>query len=178
MKPPSTPVRVIGHPVLSGLLLAAGMAFVAFCLFRGGDGVIPAVIVGFLLNRVMKAQEQERDYRAWKAAWDAMGPDAPRKRRPWRLAVKTIAGLAVALYALANLGDPQIQLAVTFIAAGLMVGVVIKLRGRSGWSRRRAPRAAKSKVATIAARNGLPTPTLRHAYQALPDYCQRLIRQG
>jgi hypothetical protein len=177
MKAPPPATRVLGHPILSGLLLLVGGAVAIAFLIHGTQGILPAIIVGALLNRVMKAQEQERDYRAWKRAWNAMDPAARASRRAGLLMARTIIVIAVALYGLAHLADAEIQVALAFIGAGLLLwfGVALARRLRRNGERRRTDETAPVRIGLRGPL--LPVPSLPQAYAALPDHCQRLLRQ-
>jgi hypothetical protein len=177
MTPPSPMTRLIGHPVVAGALLLAGMPFVAFSLLHGSQGVVPAVIVGALLNRVMKAQERERDYRAWKSAWDAMSGSTTASAHSRKLAVRTAIVMLAALFCATHLGDGQVQLGIAFVALALMLWATATLMRRFGLGAWRS-RRAQTEAVTISLRGPLlPVPSLPQAYAALPDYCQQLIRR-
>lgn len=177
MKAPTVGVRIAGHPFVAGLVVLVCGPFAAFCALHGGEGMIPAIILAVVMERVMRANEAVMKYRAWRAAWDSMGDDAPRRKRGLAIA-RIVVFVVGGLFAAAHLDDPQIQIAMALIglAFTLLLGAAIFRRlGIGGLWRRQA--SSNDAVAIVVCRPLMPVPSLEQAFRALPEHCQRL-REG
>ena len=77
------------------------------------------------------------------------------------------------LYLAAHAGNPADALALVWlIITGIIVGAVALWRRRA----RRAPKAtAEAAVGVCISQPLMPVPTLRDAYQALPDHAKRVL---
>jgi len=174
MKPPAPAARVVGHPVIAGLIVLAGAPFAIVCALRGGDGLFLAVIMGVILERVMRANASVMEYRAWKSAWDAMADQPPRPKRGMAIARVVVAVLA-GLFALTHIRDPQVLGGLVFIGLGLGLWVVVSIGRRLGIGFGRRARPSTSDLVTIAVRGPvMPIPTLQQAFAMLPEHCQCL----
>jgi len=174
MRPPPPLVRVIGHPTVSGLLLLVGMPFALACAFRGTDGLVMAGIVAALLERVMRANAKETEYRAWKSQWDSMG-DQPARPKRGKVIVRTVIALAAGYYTLENIRDPQVLGAATLIVMALLLWFAVVIARRFGLRmgcRHRRP--ADELVAVVVRYQLMAIPPLSIAYKALPPHCQCL----
>lgn len=176
MKPPAPVARLVGHPVVAGLIVLAGAPFAIMCALRGGEGILAAAIVAVILERVMRANAAVMEYRAWKNAWDAMADQPPRPKRRMAIARTVIAVLA-GLFALAHIRDPQVLGGLMFIGMGLAIWVAVSMGRRAGIGFGRRTRPSTSDLVTIAVRGPvMPIPTLQQAFGMLPEHCQCLRR--
>lgn len=176
MKAPAPAVRLIGHPTVTGLVLLAGIPSALFFALHGSDGIIFAIIIGVLMERTMRANAAATEYRAWKAAWDGMEDRPPCQRRTKGIVRAVVAAMG-ALFALANIHDPQILGAVGLIGLALAIWAVTKVAGRFRIRTAAPKNHAKADLVTVAVRGPLlPSLTLQQAFAALPEHCQRLRR--
>lgn len=181
MKAPPPATRFLGHPVVAAPILMV-LGTLAWLYFTSGDGgsVMLGIIAIAAGAKVVEANTKVMLYGKWRRAWDGMGePSAPRRRIGWKKPARIGLVIAASLYALANLGDPDIQIAVEFFLTALIVwGLARLLRLVPGRGAKRADRRGQEPVVTLAIRAPLmPVPTLHQAYAALPEHCQWLLRQ-
>lgn len=181
MNRPSTRTMVMGHPMIAvPVMLAGGVTL--FAAFKASNLFLGLLAVA-MLTTVRSASDQAAKYRAWKAEWDAMDPNAPR--RPKRL----LRGLGAAAVAIVLLAASRLDSHRVAYLAGYSLGwlgihpAVLALPGLVGLAvlvrsiRRRPRRAPKPEAVKIVARTILPVPTLDAAYASLPDYCRQVLRR-
>ena len=140
-----------------------------------------AILFCGCLVPVMKADKQIKAYRDWKRDWDNVGGGtAPPPRK---VKAVHVLGLILALPLLSILlfagqhGGSQAVVGVFLILGAPIVAMAGLVRLWRMARRGGAKRAARVQPVRIAVRRPLrPVPSLSAAYQALPPYCQELLR--
>ncbi len=174
MNPPPFRTRLLGHAIVF-LPMSAVTLGTVWTVVLNHDAWPMLIVVAWLMNISLKANQQVAAYKAWKRAWDSMAPDAPpRQRRSQRGLAIALIGLLTAYLALTQ-DQPGHGLALGWMAAVAIVAVIV-MTARVLF--RRIRRAAPRKAATVricVTKPLLPVPSLRDAYVALPPYCQQLL---
>jgi hypothetical protein len=185
MTRPSFSARVAGSP-LGALLLFLVYAAVVAGWYEGqvvwwlALGSVGAAI------RTLSAVGRVRRYKAWLAAWNAMGateeaaPSREEKRRRRRQLFVTVAALLllaipVCLSYLQGNEESRAALALLWVAACLyLVGLVLRSITRRMAKRRKAQREATKPVEWMLGRAS-SSPSRSEATRKLPEYCGRLL---
>ncbi|MGA0546831.1 hypothetical protein ACO2Q1_16290 [Brevundimonas sp. VNH65] len=168
---------MLGHPLVTTGVWLAGLALLYGCWQSGGEGIVLLIPMFILMAWAGKAHDYMNGYRAWKRAWDGMAGQQPRRAaRGWRKALAVVTIALTAVYLAVNVDQPGYGLSLGWMALVAGVGCAILLwrmvrRGKTTERKRRA----KEHVVTVCARPVVRAPSLVAAYQAMPDYCHRLI---
>jgi len=162
--------------------IMAGCAYVAYQWWvDGGHGII-GLLAAALFIASAKALNTVLAYRRWRADWDAMSSDTPRKGAKPR-PVLGLLGIAAVLtgYLWACYDDLPGQLqawlaiGIAFCLASATALSVARLL-RKAWPRRRQKDDPPTLVSVAVKRSAFAVPTVQACYQRLPDYCLRLLQ--
>jgi hypothetical protein len=180
MRPPSAQTRLLASaPVFFGTW---GIAAWSLYQVSQQDGAWPLLLLsGGAVAAVMKADAQVKSYKDWKRDWDHMGGGAALLPRKVKLG--QVLGLILALPLLSILlfagqhGGAQAVLGVLLLFGAPVVAIAALVGLWRRVRRGRVKRAARVQPVSIAVRRPLlPVPSLSAAYQALPPYCQQLLK--
>lgn len=180
MKRPRTSTMLIGHPFVAiPLILVCAISMVAGVVTRNGG---EALFILPIIMAVLNVSQQASAYRAWKAEWDAMGDEPPRRSISLRrilgsllLLVMPFAAYAMRFKLASGVGYAVGWLTVTpWAMAGLGLLVLVQVLR---FICRCRPRKASRNLVTVIAKPALPVPTTVDAYRALPPYCHDLLRR-
>ena len=175
MNPPPLKARVLGHPIVFLPIFTATLGAVyAVILDRNALPIL--LLIAWLMNISLKANQQVAAYKSWKRAWDSMPPSAPppRQRRP-RPGLALVLVALIAGYLALTLDQPGHALGLGWmIAVGIVVSIALAVRALAR-RRKRSKAKAAATVSICVSKPFLPVPSLHDAYGALPPYCQRLM---
>jgi len=159
-----------------------GCVDVAYRWWEAGGQSILGLLAIALFFASAKAAGDTAAYRQWRADWRGMtgASTARRKLRPATVATLValaMVGAAVAVASQLDLSPAAHDWLVLGAIVCALLGAVLML-GRITWliwPRRRRPKPTPLvSVAVHAA--AVPVPTIRDAYQRLPDYCLQLLK--
>lgn len=174
MRPPEWRDATLGHPAV-GLPLAGLGCFILYqwaldmALWPVGIG---AVIV---LRAVALASAKRAKFLAWKRAWDSYDDTVPASRnRVGGNIVLAVLLLVMGLYMASHADQPGYRTGLALMLI-IVVGGSIALLARRVFQRLAQHRSSRTNTVTICIRRPVvAVPSLAQAFNALPDYCQRL----
>lgn len=177
MNRPSFFTYAIGN-ALSFLAMSIGLVVFGIQFFTTGQGGVIALVFLIAGSASYKANERIRAYNDWQREWAAMNGETPRQfSLPGLGKLRTVVGVIIwivfAFMALGASGTPglEIPLAMFWTGTALGVGVAIWRLFKRG---KPAPRRGAEFVSHCLNRPG-QSASLNQAYNALPDYCRRIM---
>lgn len=181
MNRPPFLVRLAGYPPMAILLFFGYAAVVWDWWYRGGVPWWLAVGAVAAAGRTLGAVGRMRRYKAWLAAWQAMGakdePSPPKKKRRWMFIIgAALLAVAIPVCLPPKPGNETTVAVLTILWFGACLYLVFTLV-RAVLRRRAKRRKAKAEVAPVAWLVGRPSssPSRSEAERNLPEYCARLL---
>lgn len=181
MKRPGPLAYLFGNPVsFIGLSLAVVGSFIA--AINGAVSYLVPIVLLAIGAYSRTASEKIAKYNAWKTEWDSMngGPTPPvvspkaAGGSGARYVLGAVAWIALALLAVSQAGNPDMQapVALFFLATALLVVV-----GLVRLMRRRAARPSTAAAGPVAVCLAVPrqSASTAQAFAALPQYCLPLF---
>ena len=179
MNRPPIKTMLLGHPLI-GLPIYGVGAFVLYqcwhdpSLWLFGVGALAA------MSTAAKASDQADAYRNWKRAWDAMGDDVPRRQNT---ALRQMMGILLVImlggYLAANRDQPGYAAALVWmVVVGVAGGLFVVIRSLMRRRRRKPAKQVILPVSIAVRRPLIASGDLMSAYRALPEHCQRLLRNA
>lgn len=175
---------IAGQPLVTLVVVLVSLFALYVCVAAPGGwllAIVPVVTLWWVVN----ANSDVAEYKAWRRAWEGMGPDSA-PRRVARSAFKWVAWLlivgSVAWYLYANRDLPEYRLALLWmgaVAAIAMLAALVQLARRArGGVRKAKPGASVEPVSICVDRPIIKVPDLRRAYAALPAHCRQVLDGG
>lgn len=174
MRPPSFPMRVLGHPIVALCCLGLGGLYLYAAYHAAGVGWQLGIGGVVLVCTVGNASQQRQRYKAWQREWEGDQPKRPSTNTVIAMIVTVI--VLVAAVGFGHAGEPDGAF-LTRVGIGYAVffGPLLLWMTTRPLFRRRPRRLAKAMpVAAVTGGSVLPVPSLARARDALPDYCKRL----
>ncbi len=177
MNRPSFFTYAIGNG-LSFIAVSIGLLIFGIQFFTTGQGGVIALVFLVAGSASYKAHERIRAYNDWQREWAAMNGQTPRQFSwPGGGTLRTTLGIIIwvvfGFMALGASGTPglEIPLAMFWLGTALGVGAAIWRLIRRG---KPPPRKGAEIVSHCLNRPGQSV-SLNQAYDALPDYCRRIM---
>ena len=181
MNRPPIKTMLLGHPLI-GLPIYGVGAFVLYqcwydpSLWLFGVGALVA------MSTAAKASDQADAYRNWKRAWDAMG-DGPLPSGRGNRIIGYLIGTAIIavtiLYLIDHSDQPAYRLGLVWmVVVGVAGGLFAVIRSLMRRRRRKPAKQVILPVSIAVRRPLIANGDLMSAYRALPEHCQRLLRNA
>ena len=179
---PGLRTLLFGSYFTAPVIMAGSALYTWHWWAAGGPDNTGLVAIGLFLVSA-KALSKVAAYKRWRADWEAMSPDAKPKR--FKFGAGTVAQVLaiilagiVGLYASSPDAPPELHgwIVLCAVATLALVALVMAFRLlRRVWPKRRQRPTPLASV--VVQRPVLPVPTIREAYQHLPDYCLQLLKR-
>jgi hypothetical protein len=181
MRKPTGVTGFVGSQPVT-LAILAGCAFSLYLWYYNSDAAVLGLASLWVAAWAMNANAKVAEYKAWKRAWDAMGPDVPQAPRKDHPALKACVFVLIVLgvgYALhSNPDEPGYRIAFYWLVGGsaaLLFACLVRFTRRAGGSANGHHLAAGSAVEVCVGRPLMSVPNLKGAFDALPAHCWRVL---
>ncbi len=183
MRKPSGLAGLVGRPIVT--LAALGVeAFGLYIWYCNPEALLIGITSLVMMGWTVKANAKVAEYRAWKRAWDDMGPGGARRLAADHPVIRVGVFLAIAAgigaYLYSDADQPGFQFALGWLGVGFAVLLLVGLARLGRRTIRsvpgsRRPITRQAIVAICVGRPVIRVPSLKGAYGALPAHCWRVL---